>query len=155
MIVCMGGGGTSLCASLCIGLWVDMLGQCSLMMLTCVRVTFAFLFQVSCSYFYCKYILHHKYTHIQLYPLGPYFQFLNVFYSVWIIGQRATQGGLPKCLQLTRTPCMTGRYTFPRATHLPSSLFQNWSPSSCLSTEPDIKVYLRRIQSCSHHNRKT
>lgn len=67
-------------------------GQCSLMMLTCVRVTFAFLFQVSCSYFYCKYILHHKYTHIQLYPLGPYFQFLNVFYSVWIIGQRATLG---------------------------------------------------------------
>lgn len=93
MIVCMGEGGPSLCASLCIGLWADMLGQCSLMMLTCVRVTFPFLFQVSCLYFYCKYILHHKYTHIQLYPLGPYFQFLNVVYSVWIIGQRTTQGG--------------------------------------------------------------
>lgn len=69
--------------------------------------------------------------------------------------------GTAKMSLTHQDPCRTGRYMFPGSLppHLPflsslSGLFQNWSSSSCFSTEPDIEVYLTRIQSHSHRNRK-
>lgn len=72
-------------------------------------------------------------------------------------GPKAHSGGSQSVSDSPRPPAGKGGTCVQGLPHLPflsslSGLFQNWSPSSCFST--GIEVYLTRIQSHSHHNRK-